>query len=1023
MESRGSSEAEDEQIVQSVDPEIWTAKISFPGWASPSPNWIEWVNAMAETHATVWRKAGVYDAILASRYQIKKQDELMMALVEKWCIETNTFVLPWGEATVTLEDVIVLGGFSVIGNNAMAPVKREEMKEVEEKMKKVKREIEGELGKKCSAGLWMKEMMKSGNEIEHEAFLVTWLSRFVFPSSGDLVNDVLFPASIQLAKGVTLALAPAVLAGIYRDLGLLKEHLAGYGENDTVVVKSPLQFVQVWAYERIMELQPPGQPGQLNPGEPRMARWHQHGGGQNLYGYPENVRAVLDSTTKESFDFRPYTKPLHNFKFPRFYMEDNCWVHLHSDDKNIVAFGRCLRFCKLVGVHCIEPYYPHRVALQFGYDQDVPGVVSARNETPELAWKDYIRPISGDMMYIPARVNAGDVTVRYIRWWKLSFAMLQSEAKKLSHKLLASPPRQKPSTTTAAATTTTKVTSRETKTKKGSLGRSSSSGSLIGSEKGDKHRPEWVQRSPPGWKKSPDRSSSSAIGGAKDLKGVLRGVGRTKGHGHVTFQLPVPSPKRSPPSNKTNTPLEKQNDSTVKKPRMIPRVADLAKRSSSSSQVPRNTSFVPLPHRRDNYVKNNNYSSRRASKEPYKAPSLSGYPSKRKKSPRSVDTVNSPGQKSSLSPQGSKESPKSPPSVSGSSCLTRKNLPRPQELNKSSSSSLGSVSLTRKKPPRSSEDASLCGNSSSGGHSIVKRNTESKRESPRKAQELKATNVKFLEEIVTLREHVGEEGEMGSFKGHALPGTLFFVVGVWHIWSSVVRFVSNPKSFRVRVWHPVPGFNGRIKYLELYVVTIGSLIDLCIEFFYSTHLNFFVNGVLNPSHMNDFEHSGMLLMFFILGFIALFSEKTRLLPLPQEALCLIAATAFTAQGLLFFFHSTSHKGLEGYYHLLLVFLVGLCVISSIAGAICPTSFPVDLCNGIAMILQGLWFYQTAFTLYGPMMPQGCGLKGSSVVCRSVDSVVSGEFLANFQLFSLVLAVLACVVGSYVFAASRFGTSK
>ncbi|KAG2304225.1 hypothetical protein Bca52824_032876 [Brassica carinata] len=242
---------------------------------------------------------------------------------------------------------------------------------------------------------------------------------------------------------------------------------------------------------------------------------------------------------------------------------------------------------------------------------------------------------------------------------------------------------------------------------------------------------------------------------------------------------------------------------------------------------------------------------------------------------------------------------------------------------------------------------------------------------------------------------------MGSFKGHALPGTLFFVVGVWHIWSSVVRFVSNPKSFRVRVWHP------------LYVVTIGSLIDLCIEFFYSTHLNFFVNGVLNPSHMNDFEHSGMLLMFFILGFIALFSEKTRLLPLPQEALCLIAATAFTAQGLLFFFHSTSHKGLEGYYHLLLVFLVGLCVISSIAGAICPTSFPVDLCNGIAMILQGLWFYQTAFTLYGPMMPQGCGLKGSSVVCRSVDSVVSGEFLANFQLFSLVLAVLACVVGSYV----------
>lgn len=602
MEPRGSSDSEDEQIVQarealmclngkrfeglrtarflkhttmSIDDDVFdlpldaficrpesadpTAKISSPNWVSPSPNWVEWVNAMAETHAAVWRKAGVHDAILASRYEIKRQDELMMALVEKWCMETNTFVFPWGEATLTLEDMVVLGGFSVVGNNAMAPVKREEMKEVEERMKEVKREIEGEVsGKRCGVGLWMKEMMKSGDEIEHEAFLVTWLSRFVFPSSGDVVSDMLFPASIQLAKGVTLALAPAVLAGIYRDLGVLKEQLAGYGERETVVVKSPLHFVQVWAYERIMELQPPGQPGQLSPGEPRMARWHhQRGGGQDLYGYPENVRAVLDST-KESFDFRPYTKPLSNFKFPRFYMEDNCWVHLQSDDKNIVAFGRCLRFCKLVGVHCIEPYYPHRVALQFGYDQDVPGVVSARNETPELAWKDYIRPIAGDMMYIPARLSDGDVTVRYIRWWKLSFAMLQAEAKKISHRLLASPPRP---------TTATKVTSRETKaSKKGSLGRSSSSGSLIGSEKSDKQqhplkKTEWVQRSsPPGSKKSPDRSSSSSAlgGGAKDLKGVLRGLGRTKGQGHVTFQLPVPSPKRSPPS-KTSTPLEKQN--------------------------------------------------------------------------------------------------------------------------------------------------------------------------------------------------------------------------------------------------------------------------------------------------------------------------------------------------------------------------------------------------------------------------------------------------------------------------------
>lgn len=146
------------------------------------------------------------------------------------------------------------------------------------------------------------------------------------------------------------------------------------------------------------------------------------------------------------------------------------------------------------------------------------------------------------------------------------------------------------------------------------------------------------------------------------------------------------------------------------------------------------------------------------------------------------------------------------------------------------------------------------------------------------------------------------------------------------------------------------------------------------------------------------------------------------LPLPEEALCLIAATAFAAEYFLFYFHSTTHKGLEGYYHLLLVLLIGLCILSTVTGAIFPTSFPVDLCSGIAITLQGLWFYQTAFTLYGPMMPDGCYLKDSEALCRSKDNEVRGELIANFQLFSMVFGLLAAVAGWYGFAASKFGHS-
>ena len=117
---------------------------------------------------------------------------------------------------------------------------------------------------------------------------------------------------------------------------------------------------------------------------------------------------------------------------------------------------------------------------------------------------------------------------------------------------------------------------------------------------------------------------------------------------------------------------------------------------------------------------------------------------------------------------------------------------------------------------------------------------------------------------------------MGSFMEHVLPGTLFLAVSLWHICNAVVRFVMNPKGFQVRVLNPVSGFDGRLRYLELYVVAIGAFIDMCIEFLYSTNLKFFVNGVLNPSHTNDFEHSGMLLMFFIFGVVALFPQQTGL---------------------------------------------------------------------------------------------------------------------------------------------------
>ncbi|RLN33769.1 integral membrane single C2 domain protein [Panicum miliaceum] len=60
-------------------------------------------------------------------------------------------------------------------------------------------------------------------------------------------------------------------------------------------------------------------------------------------------------------------------------------------------------------------------------------------------------------------------------------------------------------------------------------------------------------------------------------------------------------------------------------------------------------------------------------------------------------------------------------------------------------------------------------------------------------------------------------------------------------------------------------------------------------------------------------------------------------------------------------------------------------------ALLPASFPADLAAGVLIALQGLWFYQMALSLYGPMLLAGCvrdAAEPNRVECRS--RAIAGE---------------------------------
>jgi hypothetical protein len=387
-------------------------QVKYNGWRIPQPEWNNWVTKLQPKFQSLWIKTGIFNAIKASTHEIKRDDDLILQLANRWCSKTNTFVFPWGESTITLEDIKVCFGYSLLGDSISTPLMNSEQEEAEEELIEARRMFNKTKAKKVYQSVWMKHFMENESKVEHEAFLVYWLSRFVFPEdSYNIISTTFIPIAILLAHGNRIALAPAVLASIYRDLTLLNSTIQKSAttprENFRVTILAPFQLVQVWALERFRALKP--RPCETRDGLPRVARW----GG---------VKVMKNKNLKEDLDRAGFRngflwKPYENSPCIEVYNEkDN-----HCLDEELLSFSRCLRVCEFVGMGCKEKYFPHRVAMQFGLDQDIPGKVALCKKDP---WINYNKPVSiaDKNLFIQLCSRQPSVTSRYYDWWKQSIS-------------------------------------------------------------------------------------------------------------------------------------------------------------------------------------------------------------------------------------------------------------------------------------------------------------------------------------------------------------------------------------------------------------------------------------------------------------------------------------------------------------------------------------------------------------------------------------------------------------------------
>ncbi|GAA0145170.1 hypothetical protein LIER_05423 [Lithospermum erythrorhizon] len=198
----------------------WRGCLSIHGNFEYIPGYWEWAEDILSHYSGILDGALLSDVVLASLCFYDCSDAFLKAFCDSWCRSTNTLIIPPGELSISLWELLELGGLPVTGHLF------DEVVPIAECLSPTL-DSDARLPRSCRFLLLSSHRLASHflDSIVYEenvycaAFLSCWLCVFVLPVEPlFFIRASVFKMASILAKGSRVSLAPPVLAYIYRSL-------------------------------------------------------------------------------------------------------------------------------------------------------------------------------------------------------------------------------------------------------------------------------------------------------------------------------------------------------------------------------------------------------------------------------------------------------------------------------------------------------------------------------------------------------------------------------------------------------------------------------------------------------------------------------------------------------------------------------------------------------------------------------------------------------------------------------------